>query len=63
MAAIRAALEPLNLPVEVVEAPWIDAKEAVAFALLADATVRGRTGNLPGATGAERPVVLGKISL
>ena len=63
MAAIRAGLEPLNLSVEVVEAPWIDAKEAVAFALLADATVRGRTGNLPGATGAERPVVLGKISL
>jgi anhydro-N-acetylmuramic acid kinase len=38
-----------------------DAKEAVAFALLAAATIRGRTGNLPAATGADRPVVLGKI--
>ncbi|MEE9127568.1 MAG: anhydro-N-acetylmuramic acid kinase, partial [Planctomycetota bacterium] len=63
MAAIRSRLEPLEVPMEVMEPEWIDAKEAVAFALLADATVRGRTGNLPGATGAQRPVVLGKISL
>ena len=40
-----------------------DAKEAVAFAVLADRTVRGRPGSLPGATGADRPAVLGKICL
>ena len=40
-----------------------DAKEAVAFAILADQTVRGRPGSLPGATGADRPAVLGKICL
>jgi anhydro-N-acetylmuramic acid kinase len=37
------------------------AKEAAAFALLAVETVRGRPGNLPTATGADRAVVLGKI--
>lgn len=40
-----------------------DAKEAVAFAILAHQTVRGRPGSLPGATGADRPAVLGKICL
>ena len=40
-----------------------DAKEAVAFAMLADQTVRGRPGSLPGSTGADRPAVLGKICL
>ena len=40
-----------------------DAKEAVAFALLADCCVRERPGNLPSVTGASRPAVLGKISL
>ena len=40
-----------------------DAKEAVAFAILAHQTVRGLPGSLPGATGADRPAVLGKICL
>ncbi len=38
-----------------------DAKEAVAFALLAVETIRGRAGNVPSATGAGGPAVLGKI--
>ena len=39
----------------------IDAKEAVSFAILAYATIKGLPGNVPGATGAGRSVVLGKI--
>ena len=38
------------------------AKEAVAFALLAYQTFNGLPGNVPAATGAKRPAVLGKIS-
>lgn len=38
-----------------------DAKEAMAFALLAYQTMLGRPGNVPGATGAARLAVLGKI--
>jgi anhydro-N-acetylmuramic acid kinase len=39
----------------------VDAKEAIAFAILADRTMHGLPGNLPSVTGARRPVVLGKI--
>ena len=39
-----------------------DAKEAVAFAVLADRAVAGEPGNVPAATGASGPVVLGKFS-
>jgi anhydro-N-acetylmuramic acid kinase len=40
----------------------VDAKEAVAFALLAYQTWRRQPGNIPSATGAKRPVILGKVS-
>jgi anhydro-N-acetylmuramic acid kinase len=39
----------------------VDAKEAIAFAVLADRTRHGLPGNLPSVTGAHRGVVLGKI--
>ncbi len=39
----------------------VDAKEAVSFAILAWATINELTNNVPRVTGAERPVVLGKI--
>jgi len=38
----------------------VDAKEAIAFAILADRTLHGLPGNLPRVTGARRAVVLGK---
>ena len=40
-----------------------DAKEAVAFAILANELVSGNAGNLPGVTGASHRVPLGKIVL
>jgi anhydro-N-acetylmuramic acid kinase len=39
-----------------------DAKEAVAFAILANETIHGICNNVPSATGAHHPVVMGKIS-
>jgi anhydro-N-acetylmuramic acid kinase len=40
-----------------------DAKEAVGFAILANEALMGRPANVPAATGASRPVVLGKVSI
>jgi anhydro-N-acetylmuramic acid kinase len=38
-----------------------DAREAISFAILAYATIRGIPNNVPAATGAKQPMVLGKI--
>jgi anhydro-N-acetylmuramic acid kinase len=39
----------------------VDAKEAFAFALMAWQTLHRRPSNVPRATGARRPAILGKI--
>jgi anhydro-N-acetylmuramic acid kinase len=64
MAMLRARLEPLGCNVSVIDAAGLpsQAKEAVAFALLAWQTWHRRPGNVPSATGAKRPVVLGEIT-
>ena len=40
-----------------------DAKEAVAFAMLAAECIHGVCNNVPAVTGAAHPVVMGKISI
>lgn len=40
----------------------VEAKEAMAFVVLGYETLRERAGNVPAATGADRPVVLGAIA-
>jgi anhydro-N-acetylmuramic acid kinase len=40
----------------------VDAKEAILFAVLAYQTFHRRAGNLPSATGARKPMILGKVS-
>ncbi len=61
MAMLREALPGVRvIGVEALGIPS-EAKEAVAFAVLAHETLAGRPGNLPRATGASHPVVLGAI--
>lgn len=63
MAMLAEKLRPI--PVRTHEDVGInsDAKEAIAFAVLANETLLGNPSNLPSVTGASRPVTLGKITL
>jgi anhydro-N-acetylmuramic acid kinase len=64
MGMLRDGLEPLKVKVRMMEELGVSAqaKEAVAFALLAWLSWNGLPGNVPAATGGRRAVVLGKVS-
>jgi anhydro-N-acetylmuramic acid kinase len=64
MRMLRAGLEPLKVKVRLMEELGVpaQAKEAVAFALMAWLSWNGLPGNIPAATGARGAVVLGKIT-
>ncbi len=64
LAMLANALRPLDLVVRLSDEFGIpsEAKEAVAFALLAYQTWNRQPSNIPSATGAKRPVILGKVS-
>jgi anhydro-N-acetylmuramic acid kinase len=64
MAMLREAIAPLGIGLHFSDEFGLpaEAKEAVAFALLAHETWRRRPSNVPSATGAKRAAILGKIS-
>ena len=64
MRMLREGLEPLKVKLRMMEELGVpaQAKEAVAFALMAWLSWNGLPGNVPAATGARRAVVLGKVS-
>ena len=64
MAMLQHELSPLQINLRLSDEFGIpaEAKEAVAFALLAFETWHRRPANVPSATGAKRAAVLGKIS-
>jgi anhydro-N-acetylmuramic acid kinase len=61
MERLRALLKP-RVATSAEFSIDVDAKEAILFAVLAYQTHQQRAGNLPSATGARKPVILGKIS-
>ena len=58
---VRAHLPSVSI--QTLDSAESDAKEALAFAILAHETICGRPSNVPGATGAKRAVVLGEIAI
>ena len=64
LAMLRAQLAPLGIELRFSDEFGVptEAKEAVAFAVLAHETWHRRPSNVPSATGAKRAAVLGKIS-
>jgi len=62
MAQLAALLPGIRLTTTAEFGIDPDAKEAIAFAILAYRTWRRQPGNLPSATGARRSVILGKVT-
>ena len=64
MTLLTLSLEPLGCTVRTTDELGLpsQAKEAAAFALLAWLTWHGEPGNIPSATGAKHPVILGSIT-
>ncbi len=64
LAMLANELRPLHLTIRASDEFGLpsEAKEAAAFALMAYETWNHRPSNLPSATGAKRPAILGKIS-
>jgi anhydro-N-acetylmuramic acid kinase len=64
MAMLRNELAPLGIALRFSDEFGVptEAKEALAFAVLAYETWHRRPSNVPSATGAKRPAILGKIS-
>lgn len=65
MRLLRTGLEPLGVIVSTTADHGVpaEAKEAMAFALLAWLRWHGLPGNVPAATGASRPTLLGTVTL
>jgi anhydro-N-acetylmuramic acid kinase len=61
LAGLQASFPRLSIELSDQYGLPVDAKEAIAFALLADRTMHALPGNLPSVTGARRAVVLGKL--
>jgi anhydro-N-acetylmuramic acid kinase len=64
LAMLANELRPLHLTIRASDEFGLpsEAKEAAAFALMAYETWNHRPSNIPSATGAKRPAILGKIS-
>ncbi len=64
MRMLTEGLAPLGVKVSTTASVGIpvEAKEAAAFALMGWLTWQGLPGNIPSATGAARPVILGKVT-
>ncbi len=62
MGMLRKAMDPIPVMETTEVGLDVDAKEAIAFAVMAYETAHTRPSNIPMATGARRPVVLGKIT-
>jgi anhydro-N-acetylmuramic acid kinase len=64
MRMLERELAPMGLRIQTTDELGLpsEAKEAVAFAVLAYQTWHREPSNIPSATGAKRPAILGKIS-
>jgi anhydro-N-acetylmuramic acid kinase len=64
MRMLAEGFSPLRVKVSTTASAGlpVEAKEAAAFALLGWLTWHGLPGNIPSATGATRPVILGKVT-